>query len=94
MKDEQDPELMESLLQAISHSAGELRGGEVKEEEILRFLERSRGNRTGAAEVWEHLSTSLRNPIVRWGRVFEWNLFRKIVRVTKLPSAEEIERMG
>src|SRR5262245_20124329 len=88
-----DSDVFDEFLRSVIELADETPRGEVNEEDILRLLAAKHGSRTDAAEVWEQLSTSLRTPVVRWGTVLEWNLFRKVVRVTRLLTAEEMERI-
>jgi restriction endonuclease Mrr len=66
---------------------------EVAEDVLIERLSARYGGRTNAAEAWEVASAQLRQPIVRRERVCEWNLFRRVLCITRLPSADEIARM-
>src|SRR4051812_36311292 len=79
------------LVTALAVGAG---NDEVSEDDILRLFQERGINRTAAMEQFEKVSAKLRRPVVREARVFEWNIFRRVITVTRLLSAEDIERIA
>src|SRR5436309_951875 len=84
----------ERVVAVLSQAARRVQYEEVPEHQVIAFLEQAVGDRTGAMETWEGVAPELRKPVVRDGRVFEWNLFRRVVCVSKLPDADELERIA
>src|SRR5262249_13026954 len=89
-----DPGELEEVLGELRESCGELQYVEIAESAILEKLQIRAGSRTDAAEIWEYVAAKLRRPTVLDGRVYEWNLFRKVVCVTRLPGGDEVERIA
>src|SRR5262245_33279209 len=85
-------EEFERVVAVLSQATRRVQYEEVPEHQIIAFLEQAIGDRTSALETWEDVAPDLRKPVVREGRVFEWNLFRKVVCVSKLPDRDELER--
>jgi hypothetical protein len=67
---------------------------EIPEPDILTLLRESPSGADAAAEVWEEIASELRHPVVRMGYVYEWNIFRRTLCITRLPGGVECERIS
>jgi hypothetical protein len=67
---------------------------EIPETELLELLRRNSAIADDAAETWEDIARELRQPVVRKGYVYEWNIFRRTLCITRLPGSIECERIS
>lgn len=67
---------------------------EIPETDILALLRGDPGRGGDVAEVWEEIEIELRHPVVRMGYVYEWNIFRRTLCITRLPGGTECERIS
>lgn len=67
---------------------------EVSDKDLIGKLEKELGAHERAAEIWDEISQELRYPVVRRGYAYEWNMFRKVLVVTRLPDLVECERLA
>jgi Restriction endonuclease len=84
--------LIDRLLSALQQSLSDQPYVEIGEREILDTL-RTLSSDIDPAEYWETLSGEFRRRVVRRNRVFAWNLFRRVLCISLLPSREELERV-
>jgi hypothetical protein len=89
MDAEQRLELLEMLRQG-SDATERL---SLTEENALCLIRGRVPDRTDAAEMWESLTANLREPQVLRQWAYEWHPFRKVLEITRLPGAGEIERI-
>jgi restriction endonuclease Mrr len=89
-----DPALFAQVVDAIAHEAQGDQYREITESVAVRVIGGILPAGTDVLELWEAISSDLRRPVVRGGHVVEFNMFRGAVRVTKLPNAEELERIA
>jgi len=67
---------------------------EVTEETVIATIAGDDLENLRAAEAWEQVAEVFRKGVVRQGIVYEWNLFRRVLRITPLPRADEVERIA
>lgn len=61
---------------------------------VIEKLSSELGAGDEATEVWEDLTKALRLAVVRRGYAYEWNMFRRTLCITRLPSLVDCERMA
>jgi len=89
-----DPSRLEEVLQTLPEYIRQGNDTELVEKDIIEILRPYYASRTDAADAWERAAMLLRQAVVRRGLVYEWKLFRRVLRITKLPSADEMERIS
>jgi restriction endonuclease Mrr len=84
----------ERLISVLAQVTRTVQYEELPEHRLVGMLQENIGDYTTALEKWEEVAAELRQPVVRDGRVFEWNLFRRVMCVSRLPGPEELERFA
>jgi|GEM_PF-3384362 len=67
---------------------------ELSVSDVINRLQGELGAGEAATEIWEELTKDLRVPVVRRGYAYEWNIFRRALFITRLPSLIEFERIA
>jgi len=87
-----DSFLFDALVAWLINVAGQNDRVEVSEIQLISYLEEEHNlDHIGARAVWESLSPAFRRRVVRDGYLLQWLIFRNVVQVSRLATAEEIQ---
>ena len=67
---------------------------QLDDREVIDRLSGQLGAGDSATEIWEELTKELRFPVVRRNYAYEWNMFRRALCITRLPSLIDCERIA
>jgi len=62
--------------------------------QVIGRLKGELGAGEAATEIWEELTKDLRTPVVHRGYAYEWNIFRRVLCITRLPTLIDYERFA
>jgi hypothetical protein len=85
-----DAEVVDELLQWLIDSVGDGERADIPEQTVVAYCGAACANQANGIEIWQRISGDLRRPVLRDGFVIQWNFFRNVVRVIRLPSPEEL----
>lgn len=64
---------------------------EIDEPDVINVVSSFVGSLRRARDAWESLSDELRKRVVKDDYVVQWDMFRRAVRLSRLPTVEELE---
>lgn len=85
---------LEASLELFRSRAASYQDVELAEGQILEIFARVVGGPEAAKRLWERVSQQLRKPRVSHGYVFHWNMFKSVMSISRLPTAEQLERIS
>jgi restriction endonuclease Mrr len=83
-------DLLDALTSRLIRVAGDRGRIDISEKRIISLLEEVSTDRLEALELWE-VGSRYFERVVRDGYVMQWDYFRRAIRVSKLPTVEELQ---
>jgi HJR/Mrr/RecB family endonuclease len=84
-------DVYETLIDGLIKSAGDRDRFEIDEKQVLIAIGTIVGSSLNAHEIWESISKQLLRRIVRQDYIVQWDMFRRVVKLWKLPTIQELE---
>ena len=81
----------EALLDRLLQVAGDRDRTEISEPHIISYLQDLLLDKLDPKEAWEAISNNLRSRKVRNGFVVQWDIFRRVLRVVRVPTSVELQ---
>jgi len=84
-------DIYDALIDGFIKAAGDKDRFEIDEGQVLTAVQAVAGPPSEAHEIWEPISKQLLKRIVRRDYIVQWDMFRRVVKLWKLPTIEELE---